>query len=646
MKREPVIFYIVLLICSISTIFIDICANATFDAGDGVQHYLIARYSWQHPELLLDIWGKPFFTLVSSAFAQFGLNGMILFQVLCTSFTSLFCYQIAKKLKLDFAWTIPIFIFFSPVYFATINTGLTEIFFVTLFMFSTWLIFEKKYLLSAIIASTLPFVRPESYIALPLIAIVFIIRKEYKSIPFLLLTTIFYSVVGYFHYKDILWIMTRNYTLTEEGYAGMKGELLHFINHYEEIWGIVYSILLLIGIFSILSALYLFFIKRRSHPLLEEEVLLIYGSFGGFLLLHSLLYWMPGIFTNLGMLRYMTTLIPCSALIAVRGLNIISRVKLTKMSFLKFIVMACILALIIKTPFTQSYYPFRLNNEQIVVKTAGEWIKKYLQKQNNAICYMHPYTPVTCEIDPYDPQQAIVLNKGTDIKTLPEGTLLLWDSHYTPQEGKLPLEQLLNNAYLQPIKHYKYYNDVYFFEVLLFVKQNEAFNEKYKMPETELISDFGLIDALAIIATDIFDFDIHIPSDPTLLSNKVALSGKTALEYTSANEFGPVFSKKTDELKDYSGSIMMAVSFNLLKKDSLIDVTSVIEIKKGESIIAWYGQNINKTIPLGAWQKVEMKQILPVNELNKNNMIRFYFWNKGKNNFYIDDVKIDYLKME
>lgn len=183
MKREPVIFYIVLLICSISTIFIDICANATFDAGDGVQHYLIARYSWQHPELLLDTWGKPFFTLVSSAFAQFGLNGMILFQVLCTSFTSLFCYQIAKKLRLDFAWTIPIFIFFSPVYFATINTGLTEIFFVTLFMFSTWLIFEKKYLLSAIIASTLPFVRPESYIVLPLIAIVFIIRKEYKSLP-------------------------------------------------------------------------------------------------------------------------------------------------------------------------------------------------------------------------------------------------------------------------------------------------------------------------------------------------------------------------------------------------------------------------------------------------------------------------------
>ena len=203
-KREQIIFFIVLLISFATVIYVDISANATYDSGDGILHFLISRYSWKHPALFLHHWGKPFFTLISSPFTQFGMNGMILFQATCASIVSFFCYQIAKKLNLSYAWLIPVFIFFAPIYFAVINTGLTEIFFGCLLMFSVWLIFEKKYVFSAAAASLLPFVRVEAFVVLPLIVMVLLIRKQFLALPFLLAGIIIYSVIGYFYYHDFL----------------------------------------------------------------------------------------------------------------------------------------------------------------------------------------------------------------------------------------------------------------------------------------------------------------------------------------------------------------------------------------------------------------------------------------------------------
>src|ERR1700739_1524212 len=106
-KTEKIVFYSFLLISFLIVSIIDISANATFGSGDGPLHYLIGRYSWRHPRLLLDMWGKPFFTLLSSPFAQLGLRGMFLFHALCAAAVSFFTYKIAKKLSLKYAWTAP-----------------------------------------------------------------------------------------------------------------------------------------------------------------------------------------------------------------------------------------------------------------------------------------------------------------------------------------------------------------------------------------------------------------------------------------------------------------------------------------------------------------------------------------------------------
>ena len=74
-KTNKILFYILLALSFITVVYIYITSDAPYDTGDGITHYLIARYSWDHPHQYLNMWGKPFFTLITSPVAQFRLKG-------------------------------------------------------------------------------------------------------------------------------------------------------------------------------------------------------------------------------------------------------------------------------------------------------------------------------------------------------------------------------------------------------------------------------------------------------------------------------------------------------------------------------------------------------------------------------------------
>ena len=129
-----------LAVLGIMFFYISYTSLGTFDAGDGIRHYLVSRYSWPHPSQLLYSWGKPFFTLISSPFSQFGLIGMNVFNILCGLSSAYFCYKIALKFNIKNAWLAALFLMFTPCYFPTMNSGLTEPFFSFIFIFSVYLL--------------------------------------------------------------------------------------------------------------------------------------------------------------------------------------------------------------------------------------------------------------------------------------------------------------------------------------------------------------------------------------------------------------------------------------------------------------------------------------------------------------------------
>jgi len=432
-----------------------ILSSGTFDSGDGISHYLISRYSWHHHHLFLDDWGKPLFTMLSSPFAQFGLKGITFFNILCGLAASYFAYRIAEKLAIPFPYLAIIFTFSAPIYFSVVNSGLTEPLFSLMLILCIWLIMNQRYYLSAIVFSFLPFVRPEYIFVLPLFIFYFILKRKYLANFLLPAGTIVISIIGFFYYKRLFWLISQNpYSETNsQTYGSVRGDLLSYIAPYRDITGIALTILIILGIVWFAGASYLK--KSNKNPeendYYLEEVLLIFGSFVNIFLGHTVV-WATGIFPTLGLLRYMAPLIPLASIIALRGLHLINMgTDILKIPRLKGIIAACFALLVLYSPYALWYkIPFKLDSEDVVIKKATDWLKQS-PNTDKKVFYLAPYITPCLNIDPYDTSKRGELwsmNSRHPDQDMPHGSIMIWDSHFGPNEGKIKLDTLMKNPNL------------------------------------------------------------------------------------------------------------------------------------------------------------------------------------------------------
>ena len=57
---------------AVTLVLLQLFFAGTYDAGDSLMHFQIARHAPLHPHLYLDLWGKPTFTLLASPLAIWG----------------------------------------------------------------------------------------------------------------------------------------------------------------------------------------------------------------------------------------------------------------------------------------------------------------------------------------------------------------------------------------------------------------------------------------------------------------------------------------------------------------------------------------------------------------------------------------------
>jgi len=246
----------------------------TGDAGDSITHYLYAHYAFRYPQFFLHHWAKPIFVLLSAPFAQFGFKGIIVFNSLCATLSALFSFYIAKNLKIKQSWLVFVFVFFAPLYFKLIFSGLTEYLFGLFLVIGIYLISKSKSTSEAVIISFLPLIRSEGLLVLGVFAVYFLIRKKYKALPYLLSGQLIYTVIGAFYYKDILWIVNKiPYANLGSPYG--KGELMDFIHRLNYVIEKPIYLLLIIGSVSLVYSFFRYGLKKDNHI----KVLLIFGSF-------------------------------------------------------------------------------------------------------------------------------------------------------------------------------------------------------------------------------------------------------------------------------------------------------------------------------------------------------------------------------
>lgn len=418
------------------------------DGGDGMNHFFIAQASWTDPTFLLNHWGKPLFTLFSSPFAQFGLQGMLWFNCCAFAATTLVGFRMLRKLSVPLILQLffPVLLLLSPDYLANVLAGLTEPFFGFLLVLACQFLLERKYILFAIIVSFLPFARSEGQLMVVLAAGVLLFHKEWKALPFLLIGHFVYAIAGLIALDNFWWYFTDN---------PYSGDSIYGHGTWDHFWERKTYYLgehgfLAIGL-GLLGLLYVFLIDE-SRRIRWDFVLFGGLSFTGIVLVHAYL-WATGQSGSLGLTRVCTLGLPVMLLIVlymVRQFDIFHWHIVQGLFLCLLIYMAWPLS---KNPYT-NWRPMAM--EACIIE-AADYVVQHKQPGVKAY-YYHPLFALSVGVNPKQPEVDYRFRNfhavGKELAEMQVGDLILRDSHFGPVECGLPLDSIQNRPDWKLLKEF------------------------------------------------------------------------------------------------------------------------------------------------------------------------------------------------
>ena len=598
-------------------------SEATFDAGDGIRHYLISKYSWNHPHLFLDSWGKPFFTLISSPFSQFGFTGITLFNILCGIASAYLVFKISKKLNYGNSLLAIPFLFFAPIYFPTMNSGLTEPFFGFVLIFSIYLMTEHRYDFAAIFVSFLPFVRSEGFLLLPLFFVVLIYSRSFRPALLLSFGTLLYSFIGLLVWGDFFWIKNQNpYNGTSSESYG-SGELLSFVYSYDYIWGPTLGILFIIGILTIIYRT--FFPKeletKKLSSFINIETVLIVGSFVVYFAAHSIMWW-KGLANSMGLVRVFAGVMPCAALICLKGFNILLTPTWFRNQYVKILVTVLVLFFILKKPFVSEYFPFRLTKEQLVIKDVSVWMKAE-NHDKKKLYYLYPYLPLLLDIDAFDENKATELwgiyrhIKQGGIKSIPDGTIVIWDAHFGPNECGIPLEKLMSDPNFDLLK--SFYPRERFTTLGGFPFSVSVFQKRSR---PKIVEDSR--------KNELASFSFNLSNGNDQLNKEV--------------EYGKTLEKKTSEFPLHTNKLIFQTDFISGANEAKNAIVVLTVDKKEGGNVYWEGQPLTFSNDSSGIKKGEAVFNFSPDAFYTSDVVKVFVWNKEKKEFLLQGNRLFCLK--
>ncbi len=431
--------FAVLVAVFISTCFV---FDGIGNGGDSVLHYLIAKYAPTHPHLYFFHWGKPFFTLLASAFAQFGFQGIKLFNTICTFSAIYFSYKLAQHYSIKNAALLLLLVVLWPLTISVNFTGLTEPLFACILIASIYLIAIKKEIQGSFLISFLPFVRSEGLIILLVLTIYFIINRNKIALALLAAGHLLMSLAGVWVYKDILWVFTKiPYAYLNPIYG--KGTWDHFFIQLNFMIGPIQYALLII---AVLSLCYQYKLSVVKQVFLNPKLFLIYLVFVAFFLAHTL-FWTLGIFGSMGLTRVFYGIMPLMALIVLEGYNVVNLyIENHHKQGLKFIPIAIVAAMFV-FPFLNNPASYNLKRdlllsqeEQLLKDSVCSYLKT---NQSTPLLVASDYRiPYFLEKDPFDSACYQSGRCFTKLKAQKVPFNYVWDNWFSEVEDQIGLERL------------------------------------------------------------------------------------------------------------------------------------------------------------------------------------------------------------
>lgn len=433
------IFIILFSLCFVS--------DGSQGGADSFVHYRISRFAFKYPHLFFDHWGKPLFVMLSAPLAQLGFTGIRTFNILVGIVSAWFVYKSALKLKLKTAWAAIIFALASPLYTSILLSGLTEPLFGLVLIMSIYFFLSEKYILSAIILSLIPFARTEGFIFFPIFGLAYAMKKQWKSIPFLLTGFALFSIAGYPVFGDLLWVIHNSpYTGAEDVYG--SGSFWHFFEHSELIFGLP---LLIIGTGGLLYIVlkWVFKYEDINNFML---LLLIPGTILAYFMAHTVV-WFLGMNGSLGLTRVITGVVPVMGLSGVLAME--SLFFSNKSKYLGHGIAAVFVVWSLALPFSTTKFPVKLGVEETVLKAATDYMYDN-DLEDKYIVYYNPIVGFFLDLDPFGSTRSReqVVDREFPEKGIPSDAIVVWDAHFGPNEGGLPIEKLMENPHFEFIQSF------------------------------------------------------------------------------------------------------------------------------------------------------------------------------------------------
>ncbi len=424
-------------------VVIRLLSTGILESADGVVHFQIARFSWDRPHLFLDHWGKPLYTLLSSPFAQLGHWGMTLFNALCFVGTCWAADGVLRRSSEVARWVFPPVLLLVPEYGSMVLAGMTEILFGMLSVLLFRLLWVQRYAWAMVVASFMPFARPEYIVVVPFAVAWVLWQKQYKALPFVLTGHIIYGVVGVFVHNDPLWAFHMDpYTGAESIYG--RGPLFHFTDQIQHIYG---APLVWAWAVALIACVILWIRDRFVRPRLSFLIIMAMLPVLSILVIHSFLWW-QGLKGSLGLWRVLSTGAPLAVLFAIWPLGRLGAVLLG--SSRQRIVASVLLGTTFVGWSVSSFLgertiPVEASSFDRCVEEVGHYVKS-VKGDFERVVYFHPQVALFAELDPYD-------DKGIAQSGQPRANdLMVWDSHFGFTSGAGHPDSLLQDPALDVLR--------------------------------------------------------------------------------------------------------------------------------------------------------------------------------------------------
>jgi hypothetical protein len=394
-----------------------------------------------------------------------------------------------------------------------------------------------------------------------------------------------------------------------------SGELLHFVKNSNYIFGIPLSILILIGlVFWSFEIIGKFQIRNESFILF----IIIAGSWMAYFSAHSFVWWQG--LSSLGLIRVIGGVIPLAALTGTKGIQFIfEKVKNSKIAviILSFVVIAQIFMF-----YNQNKVPTKAGPIENLIVESTEFVKKEYPERK--IYYFNTEFPFSFKIDPYDQTKS---NWGVGDKIQPSnsmdyGDILIWDAHFGPNEGRVQLESVENDPFLERIKSFYPLEKVtvlggYDYSIQVFEKtKTKSKGANFETSKVEKVLSFENI------------------SDPHV----VEVDGKKVWRMAESDDYSP-------NLLVLAGEIVQAEVINFYIS---LQFHGIDELKEDEVLLVFSVENEGQVLRyekqdlicgVSEWKEINLKTRIPAN-LPESAIVKMYIWNKNKKRLEFSNLSV------